>query len=161
MEDDLTRLMNEAALLELNVSNLYLAFHQIFEEDSNFWWILAMEEQNHAAVLKTASKMKDVHLDIPRELLPEGIDELLKANKRITDFEVEMRSAPNRTRAFNFAYNLENSAGELHYDTFMKSENESETAKIFKQLNGDDVDHAERILQYMTDHGIALDPDAT
>ena len=157
MEDDLTKLMNEAATLELNVSNLYLAFHELLERDSSFWWTLAMEEQNHAAVLKTAGAMKDAHLDIPRELLPDGIEEIRKANDRITAFEQAFRAEPDRTRAFNFAYDLENSAGELHYDTFMKSGNNSETARIFKQLNGDDVNHAERILQYMTEHGIPMD----
>jgi len=36
----------------------------------------------------------------------------------------------------------------------MKNAPESPVSKVFKTLNGDDLDHAERIRQYMIEHQI-------
>ena len=47
------------------------------------------------------------------------------------------------------AFNLENSASEIHYQSILVSKKDSELTKIFKALNGNDMDHAKRIKNYM------------
>ena len=154
MNTELEKLIDEAILLEMNVADIYDLFHRTFKQDSEFWWKLVMEEKNHAALLKTVKKMNDVDVIIPPELLPESITELQKTNQMIRQYMEETEARPNRARAFQIAYELENSAGELHYDSFMHADTSSIPGKLFKRLNGDDIDHARRIRQYMTQQGI-------
>ena len=61
---------------------------------------------------------------------------------------------PSREDAFNLALKLAQSAGEIHFQQFMEKSSGSKLDLIFKRLNGDDKDHAMRILSYMKDYGI-------
>ena len=156
MNDDLTKLVEEAIRLELNVSELYLLFYRIFPEDSEFWWKLAIEEQNHAALLKTLLLMSRSELQIPREILPTGLGDLIQSNNKIDEALIKFSSHPDRIKAFQFAFEVENSAGEMHYESFMKLGAESKLTSVFRKLNGEDINHAERIKQYMIDHQIPV-----
>lgn len=158
MDATFEKLIDEAILVELNIAELYQLLHRIFPQDSEFWWKLVLEEQNHASLLKTVKKMNDVNVIIPEDLLPVSIQELKKTNRLIRQYKEELEARPNRARAFQLAYELENSAGELHYDSFMRGDSSSIPGKLFKKLNGDDIDHARRIRQYMEEQGISLNP---
>ncbi len=154
MSQNFNLLIQQAIQLELNVGELYLLFHRLLPEDSEFWWELAIEEENHAALLKTAELMKNAQVDIPEDLLPPGISDLMKSNQMIIQAREEFKKKPDRIRAFQLALEIEISAGESHYDKFMQGASDSPITKIFKKLNRDDVDHAERIRQYMLEHQI-------
>jgi len=69
-------LIEKAIQLELNVAELYIRFHKLFPSDASFWWKLAIEEKNHAALLKTLQLMKDSHVEIPLEFYPAGKEAL-------------------------------------------------------------------------------------
>ncbi len=154
MNNDLIDLIDEAILLELNLFELYMLFYRRFSEDTQFWWKLAIEEQNHAALLKTAKQMERSHIQIPREILPAGLEELEASNRKIVQAIEKFEILHDRNKAFQFAHNIENSAGEIHYDTFMNSEVDSHVQSVFQKLNGEDTHHAERIRKYMIDHHI-------
>lgn len=147
-------LIQQAIQLELNVGKLYLLFHRLLPDDSKFWWELAIEEENHAALLKTAKLMKNSGVEIPEDFLPSGISDLRSSNQRIIQATEDFEKNPDRIKAFQLAQKIEISAGESHYDTFMQSAPDSPLAEIFRKLNGDDVGHAEKIRQYMIMHQI-------
>lgn len=154
MNQNFSDLLHQAIQLELNVGQLYMLFHRLLPDDAEFWWELSLEEDNHAALLKTANQMMKSHVEIPEDILPHGINELSDSNQMILRTMEDFEKAPDRTRAFQLALEIEESAGESHYDKFMQSAPDSRIAKIFKKLNGDDINHAERIRQYMLDHQI-------
>ena len=154
MDTEFRKLIDEAIHMELNIGELYLLFYRQFPDESQFWWELVIEEENHAALLKTVKQMGSADVDIPRDMLPEGLEELIKSNLVIQKAYEDFKNNPDRDRAFRFAYRIETSAGELHYNAFMKNAPDSTVTDIFKRLNGDDVDHAERIRQYMIKHQI-------
>ena len=62
---------------------------------------------------------------------------------------------PSRFDAFQYAYEIENSVGEFHFELFMTTIPDSSVMKIFQKLNGEDVNHAKRIKLYMIEHGIS------
>jgi hypothetical protein len=156
MNRDYEQLLDESIQLELNVGQLYLLFHQLFPEDAEFWWALSIEEENHAALLRTVQEMENLNVAMPPDLFPEGLHDLKESNKLINQARIDFKDQPDRIKAFQFAYLIENSAGEYHYDAFMQNAPESRITDIFKLLNGDDVDHANRIRQYMEQHRIPL-----
>ena len=47
------------------------------------------------------------------------------------------------------AYEIENSAGEVHYQNYMSEDIDDDLRSIFKRLNRADIDHAKRIKEYM------------
>lgn len=152
MYQNFDQLIKEAIQLELNVARLYLLFHQLLPEDSTFWWELVIEEENHAALLKTVEQMETSMVDIPEGILPNGLAELQEANQMILKAREDFEKQPDRAKAFQLAYKIEIAAGESHYNNFMKNAPESRLTEIFRILNRDDLDHARRILKYKEEH---------
>jgi len=56
MTVSLYQLLEASIQLELNLAKLYTLFNDLFEEDEEFWWQLAMEERGHAALLQQEKK---------------------------------------------------------------------------------------------------------
>jgi rubrerythrin len=145
-------LINEAIQLELNVARLYLLFHKLLPEDATFWWALVIEEENHAAILRTIEQMETSQVEIPDGIMPNGLTELQKANRMILKAMEDFERQPDRAYAFQLAYKIEMSAGESHYNNFMNNAAESRIVEIFRTLNRDDLDHAQRIQEYKKEH---------
>lgn len=156
MRLEFSKLIEEAIRLELNVSELYLVFHEIYKMDSGFWWTLAIEEKNHASLLKNLESFVSHLSELPNtsKIYFEDLQEnnsLLE--KLIPQYEV---SPPSREEAFNLAYTLETSAGEIHFQEFADDDSGSKISTIFKKLNQSDEQHAQRIKDYMKEHEIKL-----
>ncbi|OQY11554.1 MAG: hypothetical protein B6I31_04700 [Desulfobacteraceae bacterium 4572_19] len=155
MNNDVTSLVDESINLELNVSDIYLLFYKFFPNDAEFWWKLALEEKNHAALIRGGKEYFEPVNKFPHNLLHHSLQNLKDTNSKllslIKNFE---NTPPSREEAFNIALEIENSACELHYQNFIDEEVNSTTDKIFKKLNKDDKDHAMRIRSYMEKHGI-------
>jgi len=131
------------------MAKLYLSFHNLLPEDAVFWWELVIEEENHAALLKTMEQMDASLVEIPEGIMPTRILELQKANEVILKTVEDFGKRPDRAWAFQEAHKIELSAGESHYNNFMNHAPESRITEIFRVLNRDDLDHARRIMEYM------------
>ncbi len=58
--------------------------------------------------------------------------------------------------ALRTAYEIETSVGEIHYQEFMKGKSSSLSDELFRQLNLEDKDHADRIRSYMLAHDMTI-----
>jgi hypothetical protein len=157
MTEELQKIMDESIKLELNVADLYMIFSRAFPGDSPFWTKLALEEEHHASLIRGA---RDVWLSgraFPHELLAPKVDMLLEANSKLASLlEKYRKNPPSREIAFNVAFNVEESAGEVHFQRAMEQLPTSTIVEVFQILNHDDKDHARRIRAYMSDKGIEL-----
>jgi hypothetical protein len=157
MEEDYISLIDESIKLELNVADLYLLFFNSFPEDADFWWKLVLEERNHAALIRSGKEYFEPLNKFPYDLLANSLQKVKDTNSKLKSLIKELESvSPSRQEAFNIAFDLENSAGELHFQNFMNKEKSLKIDNIFKQLNQDDKDHALRISLYMKNHDISL-----
>lgn len=151
-------IIEESIRLELNVAALYMLFFDQFPEDSEFWWKLVIEEKNHAALLKS---IRDIFMEvtgIPEELFAESIEDLRKANSVVEESIRHFKDVmPTREKAFNAALSLEGTAGEVHFQGFMSADTDNSISRVFKQLNGEDRNHALRLREYMEATGIPID----
>lgn len=156
---ELVRLINEAIVLELNVSRLYAFFGELFPEDEEFWQVLSIEEEKHALLLKAGRAHFVPQNMFPREILPESVLPLIEQNRELgrimRDYEI---SPPSRQEAFKLAIALEESVGEIHYQRAMAESARTSAMKVFQSLNKDDRDHADRIRRYMEERGIGQSP---
>lgn len=157
MGKDFLTLIEESINLELNVADLYFLFHGLFKEDAKFWWELSLEENNHAALIRGVKKLFLLKNLFPYDLIEDRLQVLVDTNSKLTSLIKKFRvNPPSREEAFNIAFSIENSAGELRFQRFMDKEANSEIDDIFQKLNKYDKDHAKRISSYMKRKGIRL-----
>ena len=93
--------------------------------------------------------MEASKVEIPEGIMPPGLTELQESNQMILKAMEDFKRKPDRAWAFKLAHKIELSAGESHYDNFMRTAPKSRITEVFRKLNGDDVDHARRIREYM------------
>ncbi|MGB8247929.1 MAG: rubrerythrin family protein, partial [Chlorobium sp.] len=75
--------LDESIKLELNLAKLYTVLNDLFPEDEDFWWQLAMEERGHAALLQQEKKQPQPLEFFPENLLAGDLEALIQANSRI------------------------------------------------------------------------------
>lgn len=81
--------------------------------------------------------------------------ELKEANSRGLRLIDRYRdNPPGRAESFNIAHEIENRAGEIHFQEFMEKGAESGIEEIFQKLNREDHHHSDRIRAYMDENGI-------
>ncbi len=155
MNKELSQLIDESIMLELNIADIYMAFYNTFPEDSDFWWEMTSEEKSHANLIKSG---RDTFLDqFPPKLLAPSLQKLCNTNKKLISLLKEYKEKPpSRETAFNIALNIEQSTGELHFQLAMEKSFTSSIMKIFQELNNEYKDHANRIRAYMSDKGIEI-----
>lgn len=157
MNNAVTSLIEESINLELNISDIYSLFYKLFPDDAESWWMLVLEEKNHATLFRSGKESFEPVNKFPYNLLHHSLQNLKDTNSElrsvIKNFE---NSPPSREEAFNIALKIENSAGEPHFKKFMDRETNSTIDEIFKKLKNDDKDHAMRIRSYMEKHGITV-----
>ncbi|MBN1758981.1 MAG: hypothetical protein JW863_11715 [Chitinispirillaceae bacterium] len=158
MNEKLTVLTDESIQLELLVSELYLDFYNLFPDDAKFWWRLVEEERNHASLIRSALEYFDPIDQFPDKLISHSLSVLKESNGKLRDLITKFRnSPPKRAEAFNCAFKLERTAGELHFQKFLNDRELNVVEKIFQKLNGDDGEHADRIREYMNNNGIPFE----
>jgi rubrerythrin len=157
MDKELSRILDETIQLELNVADLYLSFSHAFSEDKDFWSQLAVEERNHAALLRSGKLESLEKGHFPAKALTTNLDALIKVNKEIKALVKEhKRKSPSRASAFEIAIKVEESTGEIDFSCFMEQVADSLALKLFSRVNSEDKDHARRLRDYMRKKGIGI-----
>lgn len=154
MSENLQQLIEEAIKLELNVSRVYRNFHRMFPQDADFWWRLSIEEKNHAALLESGKRSFLAAGMFPAELVGNSLEALINANHELQSI-LKDGTPPSRAAALNIALDLEELAGEIHFqNAIQQADNPSDAIKLFRTLNKNDKDHADRIRKYMLQNDI-------
>ena len=157
MEHNITRLIEESIEIELNMSRLYRWFSQILPDDANLWWELAIEENNHASLLRSGLECFLEQGLFPAQLMTAELDELIATNQELQRMlRAFQANPPSREQALAIALQLEESAGEQHFQEAMQQKAASKALEIFQHLNNEECDHARRIRQYVQQCGIQL-----
>jgi len=84
MTEMMLRHLDESIKLELNLARLYTSLNDLFHEDEEFWWQLAMEERGHASLLQQEKKQPQPMEFFPENLLAGDLQALIDANSKIT-----------------------------------------------------------------------------
>ena len=112
-----------------------------------------MEEQGHASLLLQEKKQPQPLEFFPDNLLSTDLQSLIDTNVKITALiNTFSDTPPSKNEALQIALDLELAAGESHFQQFLDSPTNSLSSTIFKQLNQEDCDHAERIRSYMKEN---------
>jgi rubrerythrin len=146
-------LLEETIFLELNMARLYSLYHSIFDEDKDFWWRLTQEENNHAALLKSARDFLELHI-LPEEFLTESMEEIKELNNLIAGkLRLFSQTPPSFKEACELGIYVEKLSYEAHFQGIMSHASDEKIIKIFQRLNGSDKNHAERIQTLLLSRG--------
>jgi hypothetical protein len=155
MDEQTKSIIDASIQLENNVASIYSIFYATFEQHAEFWWQLHLEERNHAALMRTVRDYFQPIGIFPKQMLCDNLEQIDECNRRMQELIHRYNDQPpDETEAFNIALQLEQSACETHYHDFVTSDNP--LSGLFRRLNKDDIDHFNRIKDYMKQNNIAI-----
>ena len=154
MPNNFNHLLDESSKLEMSVAALYHLFSNIFLEDQEFWTQLCLEEKHHASIIQSQRKYFNQDL-FPRKILCQNINELETMNNYLEKLIQQYKlKPPTRQEAFEISKEIEESAGEKHYQEGMEDRDPDPALKFFQELNLYDLDHVQRIEIYKRNNQI-------
>ena len=159
MTENEIMLFSQITEQEQLVSQIYIKFSELFPEDRDFWWRLAMEEKCHASIGKSIQEIFAPMKLYPKEFLNESTDKLLKSNnekKALLDRLAENPLALTREQAFSAAIEIEDSDVEKIFQEIMEKIPETREDKMFQRLNMDTSDHIKKLKKYAEDTGLKI-----
>lgn len=147
-------LIRKMIALEKNVGLLYTYFQDKFPEDKEFWKKLAAEEIKHATLIETHADFILDSKEAFSNLFESSEESLERIYSKVTQIIENLdQYTKSREDAFLVALQLEQSAGELHYQNIVKETENGDEAPlpltVFNLLANYDKDHSERILKYL------------
>ena len=135
---------------EKNVADLYKLYAARFQEDRVFWTGIALEEEQHAAMLGSAA----FHLALdrlPDAVLLDNLPDLQITNasiKKIT--ESYARKMPTKEEAYNYAVQMEKSLSEAFLQELLRMKDAPEVVAMWQRLGAETTGHSERIRNLLT-----------
>jgi hypothetical protein len=104
MSEGYREILDESIKLELQVSDLYMLFYNSFPEDEGFWWKLALEEKNHASLIRSIRDIFQSVSGLPESMFSSSAQDIKAANLRIGALlETFSNASPSREEAFRIA----------------------------------------------------------
>ncbi len=143
---------------ELLISEFYHLFERLFSEDSEFWRKILLEEVRHGSLLRA-----EIDQLCKTELLADNSDELdLEAlheqGSAITRLLAKLKeNPPSREQAFSIALALENTSSEHTYRNLSVQDMSPRIQRLFRSLDGGNLDHIRRIKRYAAQQQIQID----
>jgi len=146
----LIEVLKQSEQLEETASWFYLKLSRKYTEHNDFWLEFYIEEKKHAAIYRAF-----IDEEIPLTLFPEEIvdTDLDRLRKNKSDIQHALdhfdEKFINREKAYCFALEIEQLAGEKIFNEAMDKESDSEALQLIQKINKDDKDHIARITSLM------------
>jgi len=137
---------------ESAISEIYMEFSRMFPDDKEFWWRIALEEKNHAAIIQSGRDVFNAMGLFPAELTSLSIDYLKQALAEKEALLSDVKEQPqnlSRKKAVALAIKIEERDIENIFQELMKVHPELKSIKVFQTLNKETCDHAVRLLRYL------------
>jgi rubrerythrin len=139
---------------ELLISEIYMKFAHLNQEDADLWWKLAIEEKGHASILKSG---KDAFAPLnmfPEEFLKLSLEKMEEELHKMQHLLDKIKSHPEKFSqiiALKTAIALENKTIEKLFEDLMNRNPEDQALKIFQKLNSETRAHAQRLQDYLNE----------
>lgn len=151
------QLIEQAIQLETNVATLYTLFSNAHPQHTELWAQLSQEEKGHAALISNTVARSDLKELLNDKPIKESLTKLERCNHHIQALIEQFKETPpSPVDAFSIALELEQSAGEIHYQKFMDARDDSILDRVFQRLDQEDEAHSARLRAYMKEHDIPI-----
>lgn len=151
MVNESSQVIRRLVDIEENVGKLYRLFGAMHPVDFEFWMQLATEEDRHAALLRYHGECIVQSSVLNERLFSSSVETIFTFNAKIEEILLSrVNQVPNRKDCFAIAMQIEESAGEIHFQDAMPVTEEAVAFEVLQTLYADDKDHASRIKAYVT-----------
>lgn len=96
MNEEYRRIIEESIRIELQVAELYLFFYRCFPQDEGFWWQIAIEEKNHAALIRSLIELSEQIMEFPADMFSNSLSELVETNRMLSSLIDEFGNFQHR-----------------------------------------------------------------
>lgn len=152
---EIQQCIDESRNMENLLSKLYIRFSELYGDDRDFWWAMALEEKAHSSTMDTCEKLIQA-LGMPEGLVFDDVKALRRSNLRIMDILTIADEELERETAYTFAFKFELSTAEAHYQHLMHLSTDDKIIKTVQSIGRDYQDHAMRIKSHMQELRISI-----
>jgi rubrerythrin len=154
MDDAISDRLKACIAVEKTAAEIYRNFSGLFPEARALWDGLAMEEENHAAVLIVSKRfLRDGKL--PGEVVPPVMGPVQASLELAADISRNIRTRnPSLREALDMALELERSVAENYFLEAMESKNPSGVMAVLQHMVRETNSHVEKIHRFMQQAGI-------
>jgi hypothetical protein len=149
-------IIEQAIEFERGLAELYLAFHHLHPQDSDFWWELSLAELSHASLLESGRQLFDS--DLEEETIRTDFELLVRTNKELESLLDSIGTEPpSREKAHRIALELEASENEKTLCRIFQLDGEEPAGQMMNQLLDEDRQHSVLIRNHAKKLGLDLD----
>ncbi len=149
MKRDLPERIRVCIAIETGIADIYREFMVLFPQAMDLWGKLAMEEENHAAVLAIGSRYADLG-KLPDYIVPESLPNMRNTLDLVTAVKRTLKSGGlSLKEALEISLRLEQTLEESYMIDVMTRETESEIVERLQRLMADTKSHITTIKEYM------------
>jgi len=152
MHKEMSESLGVCIKIEAMTAEIYHAFNRLFPQVKDFWYDLALSEENHtnillvAAGLHRARKLTEYIVSPSLSNIQETFTLVSDSRKRIGANNVSIKDA------FEIALQIENSTGEDYFQQVMRQETDSEVILGLQKLLVSEQLHSVKIQDFMKTH---------
>jgi rubrerythrin len=152
--DALSRRLQACIFVEKSAAEIYRKLADLFPGESSFFMELCHEEEDHAAILSMGKLYKMVS-HLPESIVPESMPMIADALSLGNEIKARIESGDLTLKeALELALRMERSVAEEHLQWVLGIENDSETIRKLRKLQGESTTHAERIKAKLQQKGL-------
>ncbi len=153
MKTELSERIKTCIAIESAIAEIYHSFAKLFPEEKNFWYELAMEEENHASVLLEGSRYVELGI-LPGYVVPKSLRKMKRTLQLIDDTRKEMESGHmSMKEALDAAMKLELTMEESYVLEVLTSETDDEVISRLQKLLSDTKLHITKVSEYIQKKG--------
>lgn len=149
MKRDLPERIKVCIAIETGIADIYREFMVLFPQAGDLWGKLAMEEENHAAILAIGSRYADLG-KLPDYIVPESLPNMRNTLDLVTAVKRTLKGGGlSLKEALDISLRLEQTLEESYMIDVMTRETESKIVERLQRLMADTKSHIITIKEYM------------
>jgi hypothetical protein len=154
MESELSTRILACIEVESTAAEIYHLFGKMFPEARQFWYDLAMEEENHASILAIGWGLSRVGR-LPEHAVPESLPLIRKSLELAQEIKKKAEAGEVTLKeALEMSVELESAITEKYFSEVMTKETDSSAIEKLQRLVTDTESHIKKIRDFMVEKGL-------
>lgn len=140
--------------IEGMTAEIYHAFSKLFPEVREFWYDLALSEENHTNILLAAAGLNRAGI-LKEYIVPSSLPYVRETLGLVSDSKKKVETGTLSMKgAFEMALKIENSTGEIYFQEVITQQTDSKVIMELRKMMTDEELHNVKIKRFMKSRGL-------
>jgi rubrerythrin len=154
MPEEMSKSLGVCIAVEAMTAEIYHAFSRLFPQVKDFWYDLALSEENHTNILLLAAGLHRAGTQT-EDIAPRSLYQVQETFTLVSDSKKRVGTNNLSIKeAFEMALQIENSTGEIYFQQVITQQTDSEVILGLRELLVDEQLHNIKIQSFMKTHGL-------